>query len=180
LGTLTAIYIRASDPTKADALLAEYPDAFTEPNTRYYAVEDPPCGWNPPEADLRDLSARLETDVLWLTFQSLVDAFEYHHWDAGQHLRTLVFGCHGEERKWERSEGQAEPWERDAIFDREGLAFWLEGASGDEKREYERIWRDAVLSPGQSLPSLDAREVARKVAEYYRLPGWCLDDDHEN
>lgn len=179
MGTLTAIYVRASDQATANALLADYPGAFTEPDMPFYAVEDPPCGFRPPEAELRDLSARLATDVLWLAFQSVADAFEYHHWDSGLHLRSLVFGCRVEERTWERAEGVAEPWEREAIFDRESLVFELEWARESERGEYERIWRDAVLLPGQVVPCLDARETARKVAEYYRLPGWYLNEDAE-
>jgi hypothetical protein len=177
MGTLYAIYVRVSDPATADALLSEYPGAYTEPGMQFYAVDDPLCGYPPPESELLELSVRLAADVLWLAFQSVVDAFEYHHWRAGAHLRSLVFGCYGQELTWERSEGQPEPWEREAIFDRGDLAIWMEGATEDERREYERIWSDAVLSTGQMVPCLDARETARKVAEYYRLPGWYLNDE---
>jgi hypothetical protein len=45
------------------------------------------------------------------------------------------------------------------------------GESEDEKRERERIWRDAGIRPGQIEPSLDARKCARKVAEHFHLPG---------
>lgn len=180
MGTLYAIYVRASDPATIDALLSEYPGAYTEPGMQFHAIDDPPCGYSPPEPELRDLSLRLATDVLWLLFQSVVDAFEYHHWHAGAQLRSLVFGCHGQERTWERCAGQPEPWEREAMFDRGDLALWMEGATEAEKREYKRIWNDASLAPGQTVPCLDAREAARKVAEYFRLPGWDLNDESES
>ena len=179
VGTLCATYIRIPDLAKVPALLAEYPGAYTEPEMRFYRVEDRP--WTrPPEAGLRELSARLSTDVLWLAFQSVVDAFEYHHWRDGALLRTLVFGCYGGEGTWERAEGRIEPWEPEAIFDRERLSSWCEVVSEGERRECERIWREFDLAPGQTVPSLDARETARKVAEYYRLPGWSLGDDGES
>ncbi|QEH34919.1 hypothetical protein OJF2_34640 [Aquisphaera giovannonii] len=172
MGTLVAIYIRADDPATADAIRAEYPSAYSEPGTPFYAVDDHPYGWRPPGEALRALSARLGTEVLWLAYQSVVDAFEYHRWDRGARLRSLVFGCHAEERTWERSEGEPEPWERDAMFGAEGLASWSEGATDEERREYERIWSEESLEPGQTVPSLDAREAARAVAIHHRLPGW--------
>jgi len=177
LGTLNAIYVHVPNLETAEALRAGYSSAYTEPNMEFYAIEDPPCGYRAPEAELRDLSRRLATDVIWLGFQSLVDAFQYHHWRTGDHVRSLVFGCFGEERTWEKASGQPESWERDALFSDEDLAFWLSDATELEKREYERIWRNTLLLPGQTVPSLDARETARKVAEYYRLPGWGLEDE---
>ena len=132
-----------------------------------------------PEAELCGLSLRLDTDVLWLAFQSVVDAFEYQHWRSGVHLRSLVFGCYGEERTWERAEGEAEPWEQEAFFSPSDLAFWSEAATDTERREYERIWATGSLASGQAVPCLDARKTAKKVAEFYRLPGWCLNEDAE-
>ena len=127
----------------------------------------------PPVDDLAGLSADLATDVIWLSFQSVVDAFEFHHWRAGTILRALVFGCYEEERTWERVEGEAEAWEREAFFDPKALRHPLEYAkTDDEKRELERIWRDAELLPGRTEPSIDARESARKAAEHYHFPGW--------
>jgi hypothetical protein len=43
-----------------------------------------------PESDLVDLSSHFSTDVMWLSFQSTVDAFQFHHWRAG--LRVRNFG----------------------------------------------------------------------------------------
>jgi hypothetical protein len=178
LGTLNAIYVRATDPDTARRLLTEHPNAFTEPGSPFYAVELPPSAYRTPEAALADLSDRLSTDVLWLSFQSLVDAFQFHHWRDGAHLRALVFGCYGRnERTWERVEGSSEPWERDAFFgDPVKLDIFSEFADKAARAELERIWRDSALAPGQTFPCLDARESARGVAEFYRLPGWGLDD----
>jgi hypothetical protein len=170
LGTLNAIYVRAADPAKAAAVRAGYPQAYTEPGSEFYAVEY--AGFEPPEADLAQLSVRLSTDVLWLGFQSVVDAFEFHHWRDGRYLRALVFGCHGpEERTWERAVGEPEAWESGAIFDLEHLAHALRYADEREAEELQRIWRATEIVPGRMEPSLDAREVARAAAEFYCLPG---------
>jgi hypothetical protein len=125
----------------------------------------------PPSAILVQLSVDLGTDVIWLSFQSVVDAFEFHHWRAGQTLRSLVFGCYKEERTWERVTGEQEPWEREAFFSARSLTRPWYGTE-DEKRERDRIWRDAELLPGRIEPSISARESARKVAEHYHFPGW--------
>jgi hypothetical protein len=171
VGTLNAIYVRAADPAKTAAVRAAYPEASTEPGSEFYAVEH--AGFAPPEADLARLSARLGTDVLWLSFQSVVDAFEFHHWQDGRHLRALAFGCRGpEERTWERAEGEREAWEPDAIFDPKHLAHALRYADEREGEELRRIWRSAEIVPGHMEPSLNAREVARAAAAFYRLPGW--------
>lgn len=176
MGTLVTVYIRANHSATADAIRREYPSAITEPGTTFYDIHGNLIGWEPQEEDLRDLSARLDTEVIRLAFQSGFDAFEFHRWYRGRCLRSLVFGCSASmERTWERAEGEAEPWERDAIFSPEELASWLEGAPADRAREYQRIWSEASLTPGQTEPCLDARETARAVAIYYRLPGWSDD-----
>ena len=170
MGTLTAIYVRATEPAKTAAVRAAYPAAFTEPGSEFYAVED--VGFQPPETDLARLSADLDTDVLWLAFQSAADAFEFHHWRDGRHLRALVFGCRGEERTWERADGEPEAWEREAIFDPGHLAHALRYADAGEAAELRQIWAAGEILRGRLEPSLDAREVARAAAEFYRLPGW--------
>ena len=72
-----------------------------------------------------------------------------------------------------RADGQPEPWERAAFFDPKDLEVPLEFAeSDDEKRELERIWREAELVRNRHEPSIDARESARKAAQHYHLPGW--------
>jgi hypothetical protein len=80
--------------------------------------------------------------------------FSFITGDSGEHWRSLVYGCFTAERTWERAEGSPEPWEREVLFDRERLEQLLEdmdkfGESQHEKREVERIWRDAEIRPGQ-------------------------------
>lgn len=124
-----------------------------------------------PDRELAKLSAKAGTDVIWLGFQSAVDAFRFHHWKKGAHLRTLIYGF-TEERVWETVAGTREPWERDAIFKPEQLHRLLKRVDAAKHPQLERLWRNAELAPNQSIPFLDARETARSVAEHYRLPGW--------
>jgi hypothetical protein len=65
---------------------------------------------SPPREVMTQLSRELATDVLWLSVQPAVDAFEYVHYKAGSVLRVLVYGC-TEERVWEAIEGAPQPWE---------------------------------------------------------------------
>ncbi len=170
MGTLIAIYVRASDPETAAAVRAAYPEAYTEPGSEFYAAEQ--TWFKPPVDDLTRLSAQLGTDVIWLAFQSAVDAFEFQRWQAGRLVRSLVYGCYGDERTWERAEGEPEPWEAGAIFGPEHLAHALRYADDAEAVELRRIWRETEIAPGRMEPILDAREVARAAAQFYRLPGW--------
>jgi hypothetical protein len=173
MGTLNAIYVKVTVPEKVRALLGQYATAYFEPGLPFYAIDQP--RFNPPEAELASLSVRLDTDVLWLGFQSAVDAFQFHHWWSGQHTRALIYGCFDQERTWDRVEGKAEAWERAAIFAPDELARILQDATEEEAEELKRVWRDEEIMPGRFEPSIDARETARKVAEFYRLPGWDLD-----
>jgi hypothetical protein len=130
-------------------LLAQHPAAYTESGTDFYAIDQPDDRFRCPERELSDLSAHLRTDVIWLGFQSLVDAFQFHHWRDGTHVRSLVYGCFEQERTWERVEGAPEPWEQHALFDPEFLALRLQYTDDpDERQELERIYREADVSAG--------------------------------
>jgi hypothetical protein len=116
MGTLNAIYVRASDAAAGSAVRASYPAAYSESGTPFLAIDQPNDHFRCPDAELQALSARLKTDVIWLSFQSAVDAFQYHHWSDGRHLRSLVYGCFENEREWERVEGTPQPWEGSVFF----------------------------------------------------------------
>jgi hypothetical protein len=175
MGTLNAFYVRggADHVAVTGAIRAYFPDAAIDRSTEFWGVRLPDDAFEPPEQKLMDLSLRLTTDVIWLGFQSVVDAFQFHHWRAGEHLRSLVYGAFKDERTWERVEGSPEPWERQVLFDQSGLENCLEYSDSDhERQELQRIWRDAEIQPGRTEPSLDARECARGVAAFFHFPGW--------
>jgi hypothetical protein len=171
MGTLNAIYVRASHTATVTAVRARYPSACSESGAPFLAIEQPEDLFRCPEAELQALSARMKTDVIWLSFQSVVDAFEYHHWNDGKHLRSLVYGCFEHEREWERVEGTPQPWEAKVIFG--DLDRALECYDSEEdRRDIERIYREHLIEVGAFIPSLNARETARGVAEFLKFPGW--------
>ncbi len=75
---------------------------------RYLRVENDA---EPPRELMETLSRELHTDVLWVSMQSTVDAFELVHYCDGALLRELVYGCYAKEREWERVAGTRQPWE---------------------------------------------------------------------
>jgi hypothetical protein len=175
MGTWNAFYVKAKTSQAAQAIQERFAAARIDSSGEFMGVRMPDEAFEPPESELAELSKRLETDAIWLGFQSAVDAFQFHHWLAGKRLRSLVFGCFGPERTWERAEGNPEPWERDTFFDPRFLEIPLEyAASEQEKQELSRIWREAEILPGREEPSLDSRGCAHKIARYYHLPHYGL------
>jgi hypothetical protein len=150
MGTLIAFHVRAAESAvrrfvrKDETLL---PAVGNDESTAFVAIElpldDEQC--QRPSARLAEISRALDTDVLWLSFQSTVDAFEYAHWKSSVLVRDLQYGCHKEERTWEEWSGTPERWEA-----------------------------TARIHPGH-FESLDAREVARTVARFWRLAGWDVE-----
>lgn len=173
MGTLNAIYVRAGDARTVAAVRASYPAACSEPGTSFLAIDQPTDRFRCPDDELQALSAQLKTEVIWLSFQSAVDAFQYHHWSDGKHLRSLVYGCFQNEREWERVEGTPQPWEASVFFGDLDRALQFR-VSVEGRRQIERIYRENLIEVGASEPSLDARESAHGVAEFFKLPGWSL------
>lgn len=172
MGTSIAFYVRNKGESVVPAISEKFPSAKVEVGSEFIGVSLGDNAFEPPADRLTELSSFLNTDVIWLSFQSTVDAFEFHHWSGGTALRSLVFGCYQEERTWERANGQPEPWEQEAFFSEKALGFELKYADAGKKQELQRIWREAELLPGRTEPNLDSREAAWKVAEYYHFPGW--------
>ena len=117
MGTWISFCVRNTSDEAVSLVRSMFPAAKVEAASEFIGVNLPEDAFEPPVDSLVALSTKLGTDVIWLSFQSTVDAFEFHHWHAGIVLRSLVFGCYQEERTWERAEGQPEPWERTAFFD---------------------------------------------------------------
>jgi len=175
MGTWNAFYVRAQNDDAVAAVRERFPDAEIESSPAFLGVKMPDNAFEAPEPDLAALSTRLATDVIWLGFQSTVDAFQFHHWRSGQHVRALVYGCFQDERTWERVEGEPEPWEREVFFSQRELEHVLKYAGSDsERQELQRIWRDAEISPGKMEPGLDSRDCAHKIAAHYQFPHYGL------
>ena len=172
MGTLNAIYVRAAYAQLARTIVSEFPTAVTEAESEFFAIDQAPNCFRCPDEMLASLSSRLQTDVIWLSFQSVVDAFQFFHWQEGARIRVLVYGCE-QERTWERVEGTPEPWESAALFDQAYLEDMVECSETDAQRhDIIRIYHERLIAPGSFEPSVEAREAARAAASFYRLPGW--------
>jgi hypothetical protein len=145
MGTLNAIYVRATDAETVKAIKVKYRKATTEAGSEFYWIPRSDDDFQCPEKELAALAKQLNTDVLWLTFQSVSDSFAFHHWQGKKHLRSLEFQIN--EEGWERVEGTPEPWEA-------------------------AVYKGVKLEAGGVEPFYDARETARAVGEHYMLPGW--------
>ena len=174
MGTWIAFYVRIEGNTTPGIVQERFPDAKMDLGGSFIGMQLPLSGdLSPPREKLRGVSAELRTDGIWLSFQSTVDAFEYHHWRAGAALRSLVYGCYEEERTWEEISGTPEPWEQTVLFGQNELERSLNCIQEESyQEELRRIWRERELLPGRTDPGIDARETARGVAEFYRFPGW--------
>jgi hypothetical protein len=177
MGGWTGFYICTTDKSAEGASRKIFPPAISgrpvkiEPDKDFIRVDLGTYWSKVPSADFAKLSLDFDTDVIWLRFHNGTETFEFHHWRAGNLLRSLVFGCYEKERTWERVEGTAEPWEREAIFDSRNLQCALEDAKSNEaKQELERIWREAEILPGRTEPGLSSEYCMEKVQQYYHFP----------
>jgi hypothetical protein len=137
--------------------------------------------FQPPEPLLARLSKDLKTQVIWLAFQKQVDAFGYARWENGARLRRLAFGCYEKERTWEQVDGEPEPWEASALFDKDRLERRLSAQhrlggelapTAEEEDMLREVWRERCLIVESVEPSINGLDVARAVALEHGLPGW--------
>src|SRR5438552_16440319 len=101
----TGFYVCTTDKSAAAAIRKKFPAAIgghmvkIVPDKDFIGVHLGPYPSEAPNADLAKLSSDFGADVIWLSFHSGTEAFEFHHWRAGKVLRSLVFGFY-EERTW--------------------------------------------------------------------------------
>ena len=174
MGTMNAFYVQGTADDLIAAIQKSFPAAKVSIGDAYIGTVLTPEDYEPPQATLSKLSADFSTDVIWLGFQSSVDAFHFRHWFNGACVRSLVYGCRQEERTWEEVEGQAEAWEAGAFFSAASREHLVKQAPGDEAKrlEYERIWNNRELVPGRMEPMVSSKQVAWIVARHYHFPGW--------
>src|SRR5437899_10120392 len=118
MSTFNAFYARkkAADKVTRSAMLSLYPNAVIETFDDFVGGALSDNDLVPPESKLSALSAKLATDVIWVTYQTTAESFMYHHWQNGAHLRGLEYGC-AKEGRWDRVEGQAEEWKKECFWD---------------------------------------------------------------
>lgn len=174
MGTWNAFYIRrnTSDSAVESAVRAWFPKAHIEVGPTFLGVLLEEEEYLPPEDLLASLSSKFETEVIWLSFQSVVDAFQFYHWRGGKGLRALVFGCFEKERTWERVDGESEPWEYAVFFDGKISAPSPACMESSEEEKEPTLPHETHLIVGSTNPRLDARVCAREIALYYGLPGF--------
>jgi hypothetical protein len=171
MSTYNAFYVRkqAPDDVTRAAIVNLYPKASIEISTDFVGGVLSRDDFEPPEQKLAELSAKLDTDVIWVTFQSNAGSFIFHHWRAGTQMRALWYGC-ANEGTWDRVEGEPEPWERDAFWGRESLECLLEFAETDgEKERLQKLWKSGVLVKGQTEPLVSSNDAVWDVMEHFGL-----------
>jgi len=177
MSTYNAFFVRRKQSEKLTrtAMLSVYPKALLEVSKNYVGGVLSDEEWEASEKKLSALSAKLETDVFWVTYQTTVGSFIYHHWQNSKHLRTLMYGCLKEGR-WDRVEGKAEPWEKECFWDEDSLEMNLEEASSDaQRKKLKKLWSDGVLIKGNELPIAGDDTAVNAVMEYYGF-GWFAED----
>lgn len=175
MGSMKDCFVQKVTDDAITEIRAKFPTPEIQTNSKYIRVLNTTLR----EQDLMELSLRLETDVMWLSYHSITDGLEYCHWQAGKLVRALGYGLY-QDRIWERIEGQPEAWEREFFFDPEELAFLLDDdeedqedkLSGEEKQRLEQFWQAGELLIGENVPILGAQRCAFHIATYYRFPGW--------
>lgn len=172
MGTLNGFYIQAN----AKATLATISEGFDQFETEQYGdfigVKLPPK--RTPEEMLTRLSEMFDTDVFWLGFQSAMDCFEFHHWQSGRNIRSLVYGME-EERIWERADGTPEAWEREFFFHPGNLECDLECAEDDDQKEaIQRVYQEGKIEVGLIAPGISSKEIAGAIAQHYGFPHYGL------
>ena len=169
MSTFNAFYIRkrATDKATRAAILSLYPDACVETFDDFIGALLAADDLEPPEKKLAALSARLATDVMWVSFQTTAGSFIYHHWLDGKHLRGLVYGVTKE--GWERVDGQAEEWEEEQFWSKESLKMCLKefGSSDAQRRKLKKMWSDRVLIKGSELPVAGDDTAVQAIMEHY-------------
>lgn len=141
MGTMNALYLRKGKGIP-------WPDIrnqCTEENDEWWYALLPDYQFEFDDEKLKELSLKHGT-ALFLSFQSLVDAFQFILAENGGVVRKLIYGCFVSEREWEVIEGVPKEWE-EMLLNKDDLNVGVEA-------------------------SLDSKELCRKIAEFYTLPGW--------
>lgn len=170
MSTFNAFFLRANEKATLEAVRQGFDQMEVGRFCDFIGVRLPRPVSKLPEPMLIRLSEMFNTDVIWLSFESAMDCFEFHHWQSAQHVRSLVYGLE-EEWTWERADGRPEIWEPRVFFDSRNMECALGDAEDDEQREtIQRIYREAKIEPGQTEPSISAKETADAIAQLYGFP----------
>jgi hypothetical protein len=174
MSSFNAFYVKANGKAILDAIREGFDQLEVEQHRDFIGIQLPGAPKKTPEEMLSRLSVMFTTDVFWLSFESAMDCFEFHHWHSGQHVRSLVYGME-EERMWERADGTPEPWEREFLFHPRNMECELADAENEELKEtIQRVYRDGKIEVGQIVPSISSKMTAEAIAHHYGFPHYGL------
>lgn len=171
MSTFNAFYVRrqASDDAIKAAIVSLYPTAGIQILPEFIGAIPSRDDLSPPEQKLKELSASLKTDVIWVTFQTTAGSFIFHRWEAGEQVRALWYAC-ANEGTWDRVNGNAEPWEAKEFWSRVALEGLLKSVETEaERQNLKQLWKDKIIRQGQNEPEVNCEDVVRAVMEYYNL-----------
>jgi hypothetical protein len=92
MSSFNAFYVEANGKATLDAVRQGFDQLKVEQHRDFIGVQLPGAPKKTPEEMLSRLSVMFSTDVFWLSFESGMDCFEFHHWQSGLHVRSLVYG----------------------------------------------------------------------------------------
>jgi hypothetical protein len=174
MSTFNAFFIRANEKATIAAIQKDFDKMEIDQLRDFIGVQLPGNLSKTPEPMLTRLSEMFGTDVMWISFQSAMDCFEFHHWQSGRHVRSLVYGIE-EERTWERADGTPEPWERKFLFYPKNMELELGDAEDDEQKNLiQRVYRDGKIEVGLIVPSISSKDTADCIAHHYGFPFFDL------
>ena len=174
MSAFDAFYIRANDKATLPTVREGFDQLEIEQHGDFIGLKLPGTPKKTPEEMLSRLSVMFSTDVIWLSFESAMDCFEFHHWHSGRHIRSLVYGME-EERTWERADGTPEPWEREFLFHPKNMECELEDAEDEEQQEaIQRVYREGKIEVGQLVPGISSKMTAEAIAHNYGFPHYGL------
>ena len=143
MGTMFTVYISKDRSLKKPAIDFEH----LENNDKWFACILPKESYDCDESLISRLSLVYGT-VVFMGFQSTVDAFQFVFAKDGQISRKLIYGCYQIQDEWEVVEGEAQEWEEEILRNDEFVA-------------------EVGLNQ-----FIDAREVCRHIATHFDFPGW--------
>lgn len=102
---------------------------------------------------LPDLAKVSDAEYYGFSYETIVDAFVYWHYIAGQQVRYFEFGMFDEERTWNELVGTPESWEAEVFFSESEMeaqrAFCLDA---EELVVWEKMCSEKRLRLGVRLP----------------------------
>jgi hypothetical protein len=174
MGSMAGLYIKVTDKLRIETIRERFPSATLESPSEFALIE---VDWEKYAlpAPILSLSQQLQTEVIFLAFDSVSDSFTFTHTNSVQVLRHLDGS---RDWGWNAVVGTAQAWESLAFFDESVL----KTIEDDETflAEVMQFLTNKTLTKtdpekGGWHGLVDARESARFAAIEHRLTYWLSD-----